>query len=120
VTFGVSDEALVKPRQVTQLQEAYAATALAGMMGWMADQITNERLDFDHLLRIALRRAVLYGAAGRLDEAFDCPTKPLHSATRPSCNSPSDRSGTACAAIRGLASASGRWGSNGRISVSGE
>jgi tetratricopeptide (TPR) repeat protein len=72
VTFGVSDEALVKPRQVTQLQEAYAATALAGMMGWMADQITNERLDFDHLLRIALRRAVLYGAAGRLDEAFDC------------------------------------------------
>ena len=72
MTFGVSDEALVKPRQVTQLQEAYAATALAGMMGWMADQITNERLDFDHLLKMAFRRAVLFGAASRLDEAFDC------------------------------------------------
>ena len=71
-TFGVSDEALVNQKQVTQLQEAYEATGLAGMMGCMADQITNERLDFDHLLKIALRRAVLYGAAGRLDEAFDC------------------------------------------------
>ena len=35
------------------------------------DQITNPQLDFDVLLKMAFFRAVLYGAAGRLDEAFD-------------------------------------------------
>ena len=45
---------------------------LAGVTRFMADQITNERLDFDHLLKMAFRRAVLFGAASRLDEAFDC------------------------------------------------
>ena len=38
----------------------------------MVDQITNQDLDFDALLKMAFARAVLYGAAGRLDEAFDC------------------------------------------------
>jgi hypothetical protein len=38
----------------------------------MAEQLTNERLDFDHLMKMAFRRAVLYGAANRLDEAFEC------------------------------------------------
>jgi hypothetical protein len=38
----------------------------------MVDQITNPQLDFDILLKMAFFRAALYGAAGRLDEAFDC------------------------------------------------
>ncbi len=38
----------------------------------MAEQLTNERLEFDALLKMAFRRAVVYGAAGRLDEAFTC------------------------------------------------
>ena len=36
------------------------------------DQITNPQLDFDVLLKMAFFRAILYGGAGRLDEAFDC------------------------------------------------
>jgi len=39
---------------------------------FLVDQITNPQLDFDVLLKMAFFRAVLYGAAGRLDEAFDC------------------------------------------------
>ncbi len=38
----------------------------------MVDQITNQDLDFDSILKLAFTRAVLYGAAGRIDEAFDC------------------------------------------------
>jgi hypothetical protein len=38
----------------------------------LVDQITNQGLDFDAVLKLAGARAVLYGAAGRLDEAFDC------------------------------------------------
>jgi hypothetical protein len=38
----------------------------------MAEQITNPQLDFDILLKMAFFRAALYGAADRLDEAFDC------------------------------------------------
>ena len=38
----------------------------------VADQITNQQLDFDAVLKTAFARAILYGAAGRLDEAFDC------------------------------------------------
>ena len=73
VTFGVPDEALAHLKQVTaQIQDAYAAAGFAGVTRFMAEQITNERLDFDHLLKMAFRRAVLYGAASRLDEAFDC------------------------------------------------
>jgi hypothetical protein len=42
------------------------------MTRFMADQITTERLDYDHVLKMAFRRAVLYGAASRMDEAFEC------------------------------------------------
>jgi DNA-binding winged helix-turn-helix (wHTH) protein/Tfp pilus assembly protein PilF len=73
VTFGVPDEALVNLKQVTaQIQESYATAGFAGVTRFMADHVTNERLDFDHLLKMAFRRAVLYGAASRLDEAFEC------------------------------------------------
>ena len=73
VTFGVPDEALANLKQViAKIQDAYAAGGLAGMTRFMADQITNERLDYDHLLKMAFRRAVMYGAANRIDEAFEC------------------------------------------------
>ena len=38
----------------------------------MADQVTNERLAADSILKMAIRRAVLYSGAGRIDEAFEC------------------------------------------------
>ena len=38
----------------------------------MSDQVTNERLAFDSILKMAFRRAVLYSGAGRIDEAFEC------------------------------------------------
>jgi DNA-binding winged helix-turn-helix (wHTH) protein/Tfp pilus assembly protein PilF len=73
VVFGISDGALAELTQVTaQMQEAYTTAGAAGWGRFMADQITNERLDFDVILKMAFRRAVLYGAAGRLDEAFEC------------------------------------------------
>ena len=73
VTFGISDDALAALKQVTaQMQEVYATAGVAGWGRFMADQVTNERLDFDAILKMAFRRAVLYGAAGRLDEAFEC------------------------------------------------
>jgi tetratricopeptide (TPR) repeat protein len=73
VTFGVPDEALANLKQViAKIQDAYAAGGLAGMTRFLADQITSERLDYDHLLKMAFRRAVMYGAANRIDEAFEC------------------------------------------------
>jgi hypothetical protein len=50
----------------------YATAGLSGVRRFLVDQITNPQLDFDVLLKMAFFRAVLYGAAGRLDEAFDC------------------------------------------------
>ena len=54
------------------MQQVYATAGLSGVRRFMVDQITNPQLDFDVLLKMAFFRAVLYGAAGRLDEAFDC------------------------------------------------
>jgi len=60
-------------KQVTaDMQQVYARAGLSGVRRFMVDQITNPQLDFDVLLKMAFFRAVLYGAAGRLDEAFDC------------------------------------------------
>jgi hypothetical protein len=60
-------------KQVTaDMLEVYATAGLSGVRRFMVDQITNPQLDFDVLLKMAFFRAVLYGAAGRLDEAFDC------------------------------------------------
>jgi hypothetical protein len=39
---------------------------------FMAEQIPDARLSFDAVLKMAFRRAVLCGAAGRVDEAFEC------------------------------------------------
>ena len=71
--YGASEAALASLQQVTAaMQRLHATEGLAGVSRFMADHIGSERLDFDAVLKMAFRRAVLYGAAGRLDEAFDC------------------------------------------------
>ena len=37
----------------------------------MADAVNDPRLEFDWMLKLASRRAMLYGDAGRVDKAFD-------------------------------------------------
>jgi tetratricopeptide (TPR) repeat protein len=73
VIFGLPEEAVATLAQVTaQMQEAYARDGIAGWGRFMAAQVTNERLAVDAVLKMALRRAVLYSGAGRIDEAFEC------------------------------------------------
>jgi len=71
--WGFSEEQVAAMKQVVaDAQHAYATAGLSGLNRFWADQITNPRMDFDVLLKMAFFRAKLYGAAGRLDEAFDC------------------------------------------------
>lgn len=73
IEFGLSEERVAVMKQVTaDMQQVYATAGLSGVNRFWADQITNPQLDFDILLKMAFFRAVLYGGAGRLDEAFDC------------------------------------------------
>jgi DNA-binding winged helix-turn-helix (wHTH) protein/cytochrome c-type biogenesis protein CcmH/NrfG len=70
--FGLPEERVAVMKQVTaDAQQVYATAGLYGLNRFWVDQITNPQLDFDILLKMAFFRAVLYGAAGRLDEAFD-------------------------------------------------
>jgi tetratricopeptide (TPR) repeat protein len=73
MAWGFPEERLAVLKQVTaEMLEVYATSGLSGVRRFLVDQITNPQLDFDVLLKLAFFRAVLYGAAGRLDEAFDC------------------------------------------------
>jgi DNA-binding winged helix-turn-helix (wHTH) protein/cytochrome c-type biogenesis protein CcmH/NrfG len=73
IEFGFSEERVAVMKQVTaDAQHVYAMAGLSGVNRFWADQIANPQLDFDVLLKEAFFRATLYGAAGRLDEAFDC------------------------------------------------
>jgi DNA-binding winged helix-turn-helix (wHTH) protein len=70
--FGVPDKALANLKQITaQMKEVFATAGVSGVNRFMAEQMTNERVEFDTRLKMAVRRAVLYSAAGRLDEAFE-------------------------------------------------
>jgi DNA-binding winged helix-turn-helix (wHTH) protein len=70
--FGVPDEAFADLQRVTtEMQEIYSRAGLPALTRYMADRITDQRLDLDAMLKMAVRRAVLYGAAGRLDDAFE-------------------------------------------------
>ena len=72
VEFGVPEAWVAVMKQVTaDMQRVYATTGLSGVRRFLAEQVTNPQLDFDILLKMAFFRAALYGAAGRLDEAFD-------------------------------------------------
>src|SRR5271169_3648669 len=73
IAWGLPEERVAVLKQVTtDMQQAYATAGLSGVRRFLVDQITNPQLDFDALLKMAFFRAILYGAAGRLDEAFDC------------------------------------------------
>ena len=73
IAWGFSEERVAVMKQVTaDAQHVYETAGIFGVRRFMVDQITNPQLDFDILLKMAFFRAVLYGGAGRLDEAFDC------------------------------------------------
>jgi DNA-binding winged helix-turn-helix (wHTH) protein/cytochrome c-type biogenesis protein CcmH/NrfG len=73
IAWGFPEERVAVLKQVTaDMQQVYATAGLSGVNRFLVDQITNPQLDFDPLLKMAFFRARLYGAAGRLDEAFDC------------------------------------------------
>lgn len=73
IAWGFPEERVAVMKQViADMLQVYATAGLLGVRRFMVDQITNPQLDFDVLLKMAFFRAVLYGAAGRLDEAFDC------------------------------------------------
>jgi len=73
IAWGFPEERVAVLKQVTaEIQQVYAKAGLSQVRRFLVDQITNPQLDFDPLLKMAFFRAVLYGAAGRLDEAFDC------------------------------------------------
>ncbi len=73
IEFGLPEERVAVMKQVTEdAQRVYATAGLSGVNQFWVGQITNPQLDFDVLLKMAFFRARLYGAAGRLDEAFDC------------------------------------------------
>jgi len=73
IEWGFSEEQVAVMKQVAaDMLRVYATAGLSGMNRFWVDQITNPQLDFDVLLKMAFFRARLYGAAGRLDEAFDC------------------------------------------------
>jgi serine/threonine-protein kinase len=72
IEWGLPEERVAVMKQViADMQQVYATAGLSGVNRFWVDQITNPQLDFDVLLKMAYFRAILYGAAGRLDEAFD-------------------------------------------------
>jgi hypothetical protein len=73
IEFGLPEEWVAVMKQVTaDAQQVYATAGLSGVNRFWAEQIPNPQLDFDVLLKMPFFRAKIYGAAGRLDEAFDC------------------------------------------------
>jgi len=70
---GLPDQALTDLSQiVAEMRRVYPRVGFFGLTQYMADAVKDPRLEFDTFLKLASRRAVLYGDAGRLDEAFDC------------------------------------------------
>ena len=71
--FGHPDEVLAHLKQVlVDMQDACAVDGVPGWNRFMAEQLANEKMEFDTILKMAFRRAVIYSAAGRLDEGFEC------------------------------------------------
>jgi hypothetical protein len=85
---------------VADAQHAYATAGLSGVNRFWADQITNPRMDFDVLLKMAFFRATLYGQQAGSMKRSTASIKPSRSATRHSFTWRSHRIGTACATIR--------------------
>ena len=69
---GLPDHALTTLRQIVgEMRGVYESAGAAGLAEYMADAVHDPRLEFDGMLKLASRRAMLYGNAGRLDEAFE-------------------------------------------------
>jgi DNA-binding winged helix-turn-helix (wHTH) protein/Tfp pilus assembly protein PilF len=67
----VPEEELASLKQAhARMRQMYVAKGFAGWSQFMANQISNRNPD--ELSSTASRRAVLYAAAGRLDQAFAC------------------------------------------------
>jgi hypothetical protein len=63
---GASDETVAGARDTTaRMKQVYTTDGFEGWSQFMAEQI-------EFMADVAFRRAVLYGAAGRLDQAFAC------------------------------------------------
>jgi hypothetical protein len=69
----VPDEALTSLRQITaEMRNVQEREGPGGLARYMAAAVHDPRLEFDTMLKLPSRRAVLYGDAGRLDDAFEC------------------------------------------------
>ena len=106
---GVSDEALSTIRQiVAEMRSVQASEGIGGVTRYIADAVNDPRLDFDTILKLASRRAILFADAGRLDAAFDYLDQAI-AARDPALVCRSRRIGTACGAIRGSVNGSRDW-----------
>jgi hypothetical protein len=73
IAWGLAEQRGAVLKQVTaNIQQVYATAGISGVRRLLVDQIKNPEMEFDALLKMAFFRAILYGAAGRLDEACDC------------------------------------------------
>ena len=73
MAWGLPAESVAVLKQVTaEMLQVYATDGLSGVRRFFVGLITDPRMDFDPLLKMAFFRAMLYGGADRLDEAFDC------------------------------------------------
>jgi hypothetical protein len=69
---GMSDDALTTVRQiVAEMRSVQASEGISGVRRYIADAVKAPRLEFDPMLKLASRRAIPFGDAGRLDDAFD-------------------------------------------------
>jgi tetratricopeptide (TPR) repeat protein len=69
---GVPEEALANLRQiVAEMRGVQTRAGSSGLARYMADAVNDPRLEFDTMLKLASRRAILFGDAGRLDDAFE-------------------------------------------------
>jgi len=72
IAWGFPEERVAAMKQIiADMQQVYATAGLSAVRRFMVDLTTNPQLDFDILLKMAYFRSILYGAAGRIDEAFD-------------------------------------------------
>ena len=69
---GMPDEALTTVRQiVAEMRSVQTTEGISGVTRYMADAVNDPRVEFDGMLKLASRRAILFGDASRLDDAFD-------------------------------------------------
>ena len=107
---GMPDEALTTVRQiVAEMRSVQAAEGVSGVIRYMADAVNDPRVEFDGMLKLASRRAILFGDASRLDDAFDCLDQAIAARDPALVYLSIAPRGIVCGAIRGSVNASGDW-----------